>query len=35
MSSQDSAVVRTLGYVFTGLFVLFVVMIAVARAIAY
>ena len=35
MSSQDSTVLRTLTYVFTGLFVLFVAMIAVARAIAY
>lgn len=35
VSSQDSTVLRTLTYVFTGLFVLFIAMIAVARVIAY
>jgi len=35
VSSQDAAVKRTLTYVFTGLAVLFFIMIVIARAIAY
>jgi hypothetical protein len=35
VSNQDSSVMRKLGYIFTGLFVLFVAMIVVARTIAY
>lgn len=33
--TQDSTFFRTLTYVFSGLFVLFIVMIAIARAIVY